>query len=99
MNKQDVQDWIDAHDRLNGRHPPADDKHDIELFYWDKSYDKLRQYLSIQVKKPWGVYWPNAVDLARELIKMPDEQWDLFVISGFKYYKEKDEKERYSSMD
>lgn len=29
----------------------------------------------------------DMIKLARELVKMSDEEWALFVISGFKYYK------------
>ena len=98
MNKQAVQDWIDAFDRLAAnwrRNVGPGNRTDYILFYEDPNYDNLKKYLAQNTPDASledGIgYVDREIDFARELIKMPDEQWDLFVLSGFKYYRGEDE--------
>ena len=94
MDKRAVQEWCDAYQRITDWEDPYQAvNQDTDLFYDDPAYDNLRNYLRANIRKDAYLYHTISaamVDLARELLKMPDEQWDLFCLSGFKYYKEKE---------
>ena len=95
MKKSDIQAWIDAWDSIMVPKWTPSLSADHELFV-DPNYHAFRKYLNKHAKLPTPAYprtipspYEEKVNLARELIKMSDEEWDLFVLSGFKYYKRK----------
>ena len=97
MNKEDVQEWIDAWDRMERWRyiHGAGHVNDFVWFYSDSNYDNLKKYLIEALSGPPSFHYASrawekkAVDLAREMVKMPDEQWDLLKLSGFKYNERK----------
>ena len=91
MKKETVQEWIDVVEKID-KWFWSDNLDPLESsvlnIFEDPAFNQLKMYL-IKNANSLSKSWHKEINLARKLVKMPDEQWDLFVLSGFKYYKRK----------